>query len=129
MSLVLADTSVWIDFLNTSGSEEAEKLAALLDEDKVCILPMIRAEVLSGARTEREFQDLKEKLSALPSLEEPEDLWDNAAWARFRLARRGIASSLLDIVIALNASRHHCPLLTRDKEFRQIAHVLPLRFA
>ena len=129
MSLVLVDTSVWIDFLKDDVSEETETLLNLLDEDKVCILPVIRAEILTGARTERDFNELREKLSALPCLDEPEDLWDDAAWTRFRLARRGIQTSLIDLMIAVTASRHHCPLLTRAREFRQIARIIPLRFA
>ncbi len=126
MSLVLADTSVWIDFFKSGRSEEVEKLTSLLEEDRVCIVPIIKAEILSGARTESEFDALKEKLSALPSLKEPDNIWEDAAWARFRLARKGIQTALIDLSIAITASHNHCGLLTRDNEFRQISSVVRL---
>ncbi len=127
MALILVDTSVWIDFFHSTQSEEAKRLAEYLEGDRVCITSLIRAEILSGARNEKEFNLLKENLSALPILEEPQGFWDQVAHFRFLLARRGIQSSLIDLSIGVLAYHHNCFLLTRDKEFKQIAHILPIK--
>ncbi len=129
MSMVLVDTSIWIDFFKSGKSHEAERLSALLKKERVCIVPIIRAEILSGARTEKEYTALQSHLSALLVLDEPLNLWDSAARVRYLLARKGIQSSLMDLAIAVFAHDHGCELFTRDKEFRQISSVLPLRLA
>lgn len=129
MSLVLADTSVWIDFLCGAKSHESGVLSELLEQDRVCIAAIIRAEILSGARDSKQFDMLKDRVSALPLLGEPPEFWDSVAFYRFTLARKGVQVSLTDLAIAYLAHFHHCPLLTRDKEFKHIAQALPLKFA
>jgi predicted nucleic acid-binding protein len=128
MALILADTSVWIDYFCAGTSAESGKLGKYLEEDRICITSIIRAEILSGARNEDEFGELDENLSALPLLEDPHDLWDQVARSRFLLARKGIQSSMTDLAIAVLACHHQCMLFTRDKEFKQIATVLSLKF-
>ncbi len=126
MALILADSSVWIDFFRKNNSSSAKKLAYYLSLDRICVTHIIRVEIISGARAEKEFNQLKNNLSALPILDEPPGFWDSIALYRFQLARRGVQISITDLSIAVLASHYRCPLLTKDKEFIQISLVLPL---
>ena len=126
--LVLVDTSVWIDFFRSGNSPEAWKLVEALEQDRVCCVSVVRAEILSGARNEKEYWNLKDYFSAFPVLSEPADFWDRVARARFHLARKGISIAIPDLCIAILAEEHPCVLLTRDQEFHRIAKVVRLKF-
>jgi predicted nucleic acid-binding protein len=75
MSYVLADTSVWVDLLRRGESSWAEELASLLKKKLVCTHGVVKAELLSGAGSEREYQALEKDLAVLPLLEDPPELW------------------------------------------------------
>ncbi len=124
---VLVDTSVWIDFFQGEKTSLVQKLADLLKDDRVCTAGIIRAELLSGTRHEKEYRTLANTLFAVPVLHEPEDLWDRIAHYRFRLAHRGIQASIPDLIIAVLAEHHRCPLLTQDKTFSSFTRVIPFR--
>lgn len=126
-SLVVADTSIWIDFFRFGKSVSAHKLTEVLEQDRVCLVPVIQAEILSGAKTEAEYEKLKKGLSALPTLEDFPGFWDTIARSRFRLARKGIQTSITDLMIAVTASHYGCKLLTLDKEFHKIGSVIPIQ--
>lgn len=98
-----------------------------LEQDRVCLTHVIQAEILSGARTEVEYERLKNWLSALPILEDFPGFWDRIARSRFQLARKGIQTSITDLMIAVSASHYGCRLLSLDKEFRQISAVVPFQ--
>jgi predicted nucleic acid-binding protein len=86
----------------------------------------VLAEVLSGAGSRAEVDRLKDLLAGLERLPDPTDLWDQAAEARYTLARKGYQASLVDLVIALTCLDAGSTLVTRDRDFRAISRVVPL---
>ena len=124
--LIVVDTSVWIDYFRRGTSTAAQRLEKLLHEEVVFLTPVIRAELLSGTPTQQAYDLLKDRLSVIPLLEGPSHLWDLVAQGRFRLARKGIQASLIDVSIAVVARHHRCALYSLDKDFSQISKVLPL---
>jgi hypothetical protein len=123
--LVLVDSSIWIRyFLRPDGA--ADELDALLQAGGVATCAPIRAEVVSGARTEREFARLRDLFGALRQLEPPGDVWPRLEAARFALARAGHQVALVDLMIALTAAHHRVPLWSDDADFGPIGRALPL---
>ncbi|MEW6007145.1 MAG: two-component regulator propeller domain-containing protein [bacterium] len=51
---VVVDTSIWIEYFNNPTSKEGEVVKDLLEEDRVVITGSIMAELLQGARTEKD---------------------------------------------------------------------------
>jgi predicted nucleic acid-binding protein len=125
--MVLVDTNVWISAFKDPKSAAATPLAQLLLDKHACFTAIIRAELLSGARHETEYQFLETRLAAIPLLEEKPGLWDAAAHARFKLARQGVQEGLLDLSIACMAVQHHARLWTSDKQFAAIQKVVPFK--
>ena len=124
----LIDTSAWVSFLR--GDRAAvRRVDPLLAEGRVAITGPISAEVLSGARSSRDFDLLKRLLHGLEWLPEPASLWERVAAHRFALARRGYQASLVDLTIALSAFETGHRLLTRDADFRRIQTVVPMELA
>ena len=125
MSDTLVDTSAWVAFLR--GEEAAvRRVGSLLTDGRAAITGPISAEVLSGARSRREFETLKSLLEGLDRLEEPALLWERVAELRFALARNGYQASLIDLTIALSSLDAGHTLLTRDADFERIQAVVPM---
>jgi predicted nucleic acid-binding protein len=125
VSLVLVDSSVWIDFFHGRSAAVA-RLDALLEGDRAATTEIIAAEVTSGARSRPAFDELTMHFAALPLLHPPPDLWRRVAEHRFVLARQGHHAHLVDLAIASTAASAGCPLLTRDRDFTAIARVVAL---
>lgn len=122
----LVDTSTWIEALRRGGSHEArEWLRRALLEERVVLVPPVKAELLSGARSEEQFRELKRDLDALPLLGREVEVWDVAAESNFSLRRRGITVPLLDVLIASWAVVHGCTLVHHDKHYEMIREALP----
>lgn len=126
-SLILVDTSVWIDFLAKGTSASSHLLEESIKTDSVCMTPLIRAEILSGARNDKEYNLLASTLSGVKILSEPGEFWDRLARYHYLLSRRGFQVLIPDLSIAIYAHFHGCPLLTADKAFRKIAQVVPIK--
>jgi predicted nucleic acid-binding protein len=125
LSLVLVDSSVWIKFFLGGKSFEAERLGSLLEDDHVVTCSAVYSEVVSGARTQHEFDTLSNLFGTLERLEEPEDLWQQIALMRFKLARKGHQVALVDLMIAVISHASSVALWTLDKDFDCIRQVLP----
>ena len=121
-NLVLIDTSVWILVLRKSPLPQArDEVEHLLAEDRVAIAPMIRLELLGGARTQGELNRLKSRLAALHQIPIDEASWETAANLSFKLRQRGKTIPYTDILIGSAAILAHCLLLHADKHFDLMA--------
>ncbi|MGH2995493.1 MAG: PIN domain-containing protein [Gaiellaceae bacterium] len=120
---VLADTSIWIDFYR--GREpNAEGLARLIRQQDVIICGPVVAELIAEAPEDRR-EELDEALGALPFIPLGDGEWREAGVRAYELRRRGGAVPLLDILIAVAATRAAAALWTRDEHFARIGQVLP----
>ena len=86
----------------------------------------VEAELLSGARTSREFAALKALAEGLEAVPDADRMWARVRDYRFALARGGFLAGLIDLVIAATAFDAGLPLLTRDRDFQRIRTVVPI---
>jgi predicted nucleic acid-binding protein len=125
LSDTLVDASAWIDFFR--GIPEAvSRIDPLLADGRASVAGPVYAEILSGVRSQAEFDRLGTLLRSLEWIVEPPDVWDQVARARFLLARQGHQAATMDVLIAVGAVSRGQALLTRDRDFLPIAKVLPL---
>lgn len=124
MSRILADSSVWVEMFRKADSPEIQALGRLAQEGLICTNGLVRAEILSGARTPKEYERLKDLFSALTLLSDPPDLWDRIAKARYRLARKGFQAGIADLIVGVSAAYHHKTLWTFDKAFLPMKGIL-----
>ena len=82
MRRCLVDTSAWVDFL---GGERAavSRVGELLEEGGAVICGPVEAELLSGARTSREFAALKDLADGLDAVSDPDRIWARVRDYRF----------------------------------------------
>jgi predicted nucleic acid-binding protein len=104
-----------------------EQVAGDLDRVVTC-LPVIQ-EVLQGFDDERAFRVAHTAMWALPCVESPlAPAVVDAAVDLYRRARRAglTVRSSVDCLIAVCASRHHLRVVHRDRDFTQLASLIPL---
>jgi predicted nucleic acid-binding protein len=124
----LLDSSIWINVLR-SGSSAAvvDRVDGLLSQGVAAVNGVIKLEILSGARTEKEYRDYSARFDALRPLPVVEETWSRAARLGYELRRRGITCLTADLIIAASAMEHDAVLIHADADFDRIAGNSELR--
>lgn len=129
--MVVADSSVWIDFFNATPNPARDTLRRLLYEgDTRLVVPdLVLFEVLRGFRHER---DLRQAQALMLSLDVQEatgaDLALEAAQHYRDLRRSGITvRSGIDVLVASFCIRNDYLLLHRDRDFQAFEELRGLR--
>lgn len=129
--MILADTSAWIEYDRSSGSPAHRALAELMGKDvhAVAATEPVLMEVLAGARTDADADRLRHMLTSLSWVAcDPVADFEGAARVYRQCRGAGITPrSLADCLIATIALRVEAELLASDRDFEQIARVVPLR--
>lgn len=132
--IVLVDTSVWslalrrdAARLSPAESRIVDELKRLIGGGQARLLGQLRQEVLSGIRSQLQFERLRVHLRAFP--DEPVGTADFEAAARAGNACRalGIASSGVDMIICAVAKARGWEIFTADRDFLRYAQALSLR--
>jgi len=116
---ILVDTSVWIEFFRKKDPFYYRVLK-LLDEDRICCIGIILAELIQGAKSKEEIQALKDFSYVFPFLEESRKLWEKAGELSFELMSVGKQIGLADCYISVAANNENIGILTRDNHFMTI---------
>jgi hypothetical protein len=120
MQNVLVDTSGWIDFFRHSTSESGDSIKALIENDSAYLTGVIKAELLHGARGNKDVEQLNVLFNTVPCLAVAEDDWVTTGRLLHQLRGKGITVPLTDALIAVIASRHKMNVLTYDKHFQYL---------
>ncbi len=121
--MVLADSSVWIDFARRGVRGGASTLRELLESGEVSTCGPVLAEVLAGAEGEVEEKTWV-TLSSLPWVDLDPAGWRQVGASAHRLHRAGTSVPLTDVVIAVMAAQAGHSLWSFDADFERIASVL-----
>ena len=127
--VVIADTSVWVDFLRGSEASHCETLAALLEEQEIALCDRVLQEVLQGVRGDAEFRRVRARLLALPCYNLGGQGLAVAAASNYRRLRRlGVTPrSATDVLIATFCLEEGHELLHNDRDFEPFARHLGLK--
>jgi len=119
--MFLIDTSAWIFVLGPRPQMELrDRVTLLILENQAVTCAPVIFEMLRGTRTPREAEILRQRLLSLHMLPFREIDWSSAAAWSARLARKGISTKSMDILIAYQAWRYDVTLLHADKDFDRI---------
>ena len=126
--LQLIDSSVWIRlFRRPPHAELASRVDEILRQGRAATNGVIRLEIVSGARNEREFDDYSETLHALIQLAIGDQTWTQAARLGYQMRRLGITASTPDLIISASAMEHRAVLIHADADFDRIAAKADIR--
>jgi predicted nucleic acid-binding protein len=121
---VIVDTSVWLEYINGTGSGADAALGAAIDTDDLLIVPeVVRMELLAGLTDEARVKKRRRFLDAFEIVPlEPLIDTEEAAAIHRRCRRAGeTPRNLVDCLVAAVAIRRDEPVLHRDRDFDVIA--------
>ena len=126
--MILVDTSVLVNFFKGITNKQVIKLEnAIKDKIPFGINNLIYQELLQGARSEKEFDLLKEYLSTqrFYDLKNAKESYEAAAKNYFYCRKNGITvRSTIDMLILQTAMENNLYLLHDDRDFSNIAKIL-----
>jgi predicted nucleic acid-binding protein len=118
--VILADTSVWVDFLRGEDSRQRRMLHRLIeDEEDIAISEIIFTEILQGIKNDREFQAIKDYLLEFP-MYRPKGIETYLHAVRiYRDCRKKgkTVRSTVDCIIAAICIENDLILLHKDNDF------------
>ena len=126
--MILVDTSVLIAYLKNQNIKSVEQFEYILDKKlPYGINTFIYQEVLQGAKTDKEYNLLKEYFETIPlyHLKYGKESYEQAALINIRCRENGITiRSMIDLLIAETAIENDLYLLHDDNDFINIAKVI-----
>jgi predicted nucleic acid-binding protein len=129
--LILVDSSVWVDYFQGTVTAQTEMLDRLLGQQLLAIGDLILTEVLQGFDNQRDFNDVRKRLTSLMVVELGGQEIAIQAAKNFRALRRlGVTvRKTIDTVIATRCIESGYDLLHNDRDFDPFARHLGLRVA
>lgn len=123
---VLIDTSAWIAYFRNADPGLSEKIDDVLANAEVCIPRVVIAELVQGAKAEKEVLVIEDFIEAFNIIDQTEETWIKAGKVSFSMKRKGLTVHIIDCYIAVLAVEHGCSLLTLDEHFKSIRKFLNL---
>ncbi|HOV64795.1 MAG TPA: PIN domain-containing protein [Spirochaetia bacterium] len=116
--MIIIDTSVWIEFLK-GGQSYSSAVKVLLEQREVLAVECIFAELLQGAKTDRERTIILSYWNHLPKIEDPGLLIEAGLYSgQTRLLDKGVG--LIDALILICALKSGAKIWTLDNKFAKI---------
>lgn len=125
---VLVDTCVWSEALRYSQPNEvlANKIKDLIHDGRLVIIGPIRQELLSGISDVKQFDQLKEILSAFEDIPLATSYYEKAAEFSNLCRKKGVQGSTIDFLICAVASLENLVIFTTDGDFEIYKKYLPI---
>jgi len=111
--MMLADTNIIIDFWKNPDAETAD----IFINNEVAICGIIKAELIHGAKTDKEIKTVSEALDELIFLDINREDWLEIGKLMNKLKKKGVSIPFQDAVIAFIALKNQAELWTKDKHF------------
>ena len=122
---ILVDTSAWIEFFRKKDPYY-KVILELIDNGRICCVGIVLAELLQGAKSQKEFEVLKEFLYVFDFLPESTEMWKKAGELSYLLRQKGKAIGLSDCYISVITISNNVQLLTLDRHFETIGKEVEL---
>jgi predicted nucleic acid-binding protein len=129
--MILADSSVWIDYLRDRSSPQVDQLDILLASPDLIMADLVLAEVLQGCDTDKEFEKVRRFLEPIPVITITDEIVAIQAARHYRTLRaRGITvRKTIDTLIATRCIVDGHALLYSDRDFDPFVEQLGLQSA
>ena len=118
--MVIADTSVWLDYISRPESPSGRTLDSYLTDDDIQMVGPVLTEILQGCVSQSDYDFWSSRLAEVSFIDTDKDTWLIASEVNYRLMRRGNMLGFADLIITSLALQHSLPLLTLDSDFERV---------
>lgn len=123
---ILIDTSVWINYFKNKDNLFTKKVDEVLTFSSVYVPRVVIAELIQGAKSEKEISVIEEFLEAFNIIDQAENTWLKAGRLSFSIKRKGVTVNIVDCYIAVIANENNCKIFSLDEHFKIIKRFLGL---
>ena len=117
--MILADTSVWIDYLNGNQNQHTDALDEGIVQGNIAMGDLIFLEILQGIRNDREYRTTKKNLQTLGLHEMFRKGMPEKCAKNYRTLRKkgSTIRKTTDVIIATFCIEQKMSLLFTDRDF------------
>lgn len=119
--MILIDSNIIIEFWKKGD----EKYLNTFRTRDIFLAGVCKAELLKGAKSDKEFRQIKQALKNFPEISTSDSIWERLGDNLYKLRKSGITVPFQDALIATLALEYSLKLWTLDKHFKMIQKVLP----
>ncbi|NCD35059.1 MAG: PIN domain-containing protein [Spartobacteria bacterium] len=124
---VFIDTCIFIDYFRGRDHALCDVVDQLIMDTRGVCNGIVLAELLYGARGEREERIIETALQALTMHADTPEICAAAGKIGASMRKRGLTIPLTDCIIAAQCLAHDLQIITHDRHFDSIADVFPLK--
>jgi predicted nucleic acid-binding protein len=117
---ILIDTSVWIEYFRNQSPGFVAFVAEIAKDREICVAGIILAELMQGAKSEKELSVIAEFMDAFTIIDQTDETWVKAGRLSHDLRKKGKNVNLTDCYIAVIAQENNCAVFTLDRHFKDI---------
>ena len=117
---IIPDTNKFIDF----WKHPTDDVRKIFEEQEIIICGVIRAELLQGAVSAKDFNEIVSGLDSFQEVDLVMDDWNRLGENLYLLRIKGITVSLADAIIATVAIKYGLSVWTNDKHFIMMKNIL-----
>ena len=118
--MVIVDTDIVVTAYSRKRSPERTELSRLIETGEAATTGIILAEVLRGARSDMEYEEMTEELLAMHYVDAGLEAWLLASRILYDLKRAGLIIPLADAIIAAEALLSGSTVYGHDEHFRRV---------
>ncbi len=126
---ILVDTSIWSLALRREKSEDNPyvlELENLIKEVRVQLIGPIRQELLSGIKSNQQYETLRKRLHAFPDYSIKTADFEKAAEYYNLCKGKGTQGSNTDFLICAISFNNNWPIFTTDNDFSYFRKIIPI---
>ena len=127
---ILVDTSIWSVVLRRQKPADNvifNDLESLIKDFRVQLIGPIRQEILSGIKSEKQFEKLKNYLRSFQDYTIRTNDFEQAAQFFNQCRIKGIQGSNIDFLICSIAFNNNWQIFTTDQDFLHFQQIIPIQ--
>lgn len=119
--MILADTNILIDYFRRQN----EELVNNIDSLEIGICGIVKTELLHGARTDDEADNMLKTFASFELITVDEYDWEFSGLMLQNFRQEGYSIPVTDVLIAYLGIKYDIPVWTKDHHFKLIQAVYP----
>ncbi|MCQ2249240.1 MAG: PIN domain-containing protein [Treponema sp.] len=119
--MILTDTNIFIDYFRNQNKSFNEKFDSL----EIGICGIVKSELLHGARTDDEADNMIKTFSSFELITIDEYDWEFSGLMLQTIRSQGFAMPVTDVLIAYLGIKYDIPVWTKDHHFKIIQSIYP----